>query len=119
MGRKPRYQIGAQLSYEKHSELIDRLDKEAPGAVQRIIIKGLELYYSLPPSERRDPVKQLAVDMHAVRRAVEGLPAQLEQMLANIAIIEESPAMPPVQAVPMASEEDLARRRANRMKTRY
>lgn len=121
MGRTPRYQVGAQLTYGKHDDLIERMKSESKGSRQRIIIAALEAYYRLPPSQRRDPIKQLAADMTAIRRAIESQPTleQIQAMLDQITIIEGVQAAPLPQQVPVATDEELAKRRANRLKNPY
>jgi hypothetical protein len=121
MARSPRYQVPAQLSYTKHAELIRLLESEPKGSVQRIVIAALEAYYKLPPSQRRDPIKQLAADMTAIRRLIESQPTleQIQVMLDQITVVEGVQAAPLPQKVPVATDEELAKRRANRLKNPY
>jgi hypothetical protein len=122
MARVKRTAVRGWLVPGKHTELIDKWTAEAPGEKNHIIIEALTLYYELPPNQRRDPLKQMASDLSALRRLIEMMPSALtNELLTKLGQVNPRTTLAASRdnqiedgGEELVTAEELQRRRANR-----
>jgi hypothetical protein len=98
----------------------------------QILVEALEMYRSLPPSQRRDPLRALQAEIVTLKRMIQDMSTIigrqiLDQMDAYMAKLpgkrlEDTQPMIPLELEPeepKATEEELRRRRENRRRNAF
>jgi hypothetical protein len=121
MAKENRIPLRGWLTQGKHDALIEKWRTLQKGEQQYAILRGLELFFSLPPSQRTEPIRQLAGEVMSMRRMLDDLPEEIADVIK--ALLVESlanlptapPDVPPEPERRTVTPEDLERRRANRI----